>query len=528
MNTHTLTMNLEKKYLLFPIFNGVDMTHIDVSIEDKNVREFDIELATDISKVSFWSFLDITDFHGQSATIQLRGATKTGVNLIRQSEEIPEVDVPYRESLRPQFHFSQLVGWNNDPNGLVYYDGEWHLYFQHNPYGWKWGNMHWGHAVSNDLVHWHQKPIAIYNKRRGDWAFSGGAVVDENNTGGWQTGQEKVIVASWTSTGRGECISYSNDRGQTFTEYEENPVIKHQGRDPKIIWYAKKKQWVMAVYTETSSDTEEKELVRSIAFYTSNDLKRWSFQSRLDGYYECPEIFEIPVDESEDETRWVLFAADGQYSIGNFDGQKFIPEHDTKQRVHYGQYYASQTFSNSPDGRRIQIGWAQIEMEGMPFNQTFSFPHTLTLRKTDDGLRLFAEPIQEIEILHQTQQSVENVDLTDKQIAKLKVKGELFDIRANFILEGAKSIGLDIGGERITYDVSKGLLNDVPLEPENNQIALQVLVDRPMLETIGNRGRVFITSSRRILGIVDKISAFAEGGSAKLVSLEVNQLKSIW
>ena len=167
-------------------------------------------------------------------------------------------------------------------------------------------------------------------------------------------------------------------------------------------------------------------------------------------------------------------------------------------------------------------------MEGMPFNQTFSFPHTLSLRKTDDGLRLFAEPIQEIEILHQTQQSVENVDLTDKQIAKLKVKGELFDIRANFILEGAKSIGLDIGGERITYDVSKGLLNDVPLEPENNQITLQVLVDRPMLKTIGNRGRVFITSSRRILGIVDKISAFAEGGSAKLVSLEVNQLKSIW
>ena len=196
--------------------------------------------------------------------------------------------------------------------------------------------------------------------------------------------------------------------------------------------------------------------------------------------------------------------------------------------MHYGQYYASQTFSNSPDGRRIQIGWAQIEMEGMPFNQTFSFPHTLTLRKTDDGLRLFAEPIQEIEILHQTQQTVENVDLTDNQIAKLKVKGELFDIRANFILEGAKSIGLDIGGERITYDASKSLLNDVPLEPENNQITLQILVDRPMLETIGNRGRVFITSSRRILGVVEEISAFAEGGSAKLVSLEVNQLKSIW
>ncbi len=528
MSIHTLTIKLEKKYLLFPICNDADITHIDVNIKDENVREFDAELASDSEKISFWSFLDITKFNGQVATLKFKGASATGISLIRQSEEIPETDGFYSESLRPQFHFSQLIGWNNDPNGLVHYDGEWHLYFQHNPYGWRWGNMHWGHAVSKDLVHWKQKPIAIYNKRRGDWAFSGGAVLDENNTGGWQTGQEKVIVASWTSTGRGECISYSNDRGNTFTEYEGNPVVKHKGRDPKIIWYEPDKHWVMAVYTETPSSTEDNETTRSIAFYTSTDLKKWTFQSKLDGYYECPELFEMPVDGDQENTRWIIFGADSQYTIGKFDGKTFLAENDSKYQIHYGNYYASQTFSNSPDGQRIQIGWAQIEMKEMPFNQTFSFPHNLTLRTTVDGIRLFAEPIQEIKKLYEAQHAVENISLTDNQSADLEVNGELFDIHATFKLEAAKTIGINIGGEEITYNIPEKLLNDAPLEPENGEITLQILVDRPMLEIVGNQGRVFITSNRKVLGAVETISAFAEGGSAKLVRLEVNQLKSIW
>jgi len=201
------------------------------------VREFDAEIAASRDTVSFWAFLDITAFKGKVAILKVNGVTRDGMRMIVQSNEIPGSADFYIEPLRPQFHFSQKIGWNNDGNGMVYYDGEWHLYFQHNPYGWNWGNMHWGHAVSKDLVHWQQLPIAIYNNKRGDWAFSGGGVVDETNTAGWQTGKEKVIVASWTSTGRGECIAYSNDRGRTFTEYEGNPVIKHDGRDPKIVWY---------------------------------------------------------------------------------------------------------------------------------------------------------------------------------------------------------------------------------------------------------------------------------------------------
>jgi fructan beta-fructosidase len=382
--------------------------------------------------------------------------------------------------------------------------------------------MHWGHAVSKDLVHWDQLPIAIYNKRHGDWAFSGGAVIDDGNTAGWQTGKEKVIVASWTSTGRGECLAYSNDRGRTFTEYEGNPVVKHGGRDPKIIWYEPGKHWVMAVYDESE------EAGRSIAFYSSPDMKQWKLQSKLSGYYECAELFELPVDGDENNTRWVVFAADARYAIGSFDGKTFTPEHDGKHQVHHGNYYASQLFSDTPDGRRIQIGWVRIAMPGMPFNQTFSFPHRLTLRTTADGIRMFAEPVKEIDQLHKKNHSIENVGLAAGKTADLQVSGDIFDIRASFAIGNATAVGLDIGGERVTYDVRGSSLSGAAMKPVDGKVSMQVLVDRPMLEIVGNRGRVFITKQREKKGEAASVKAFADGGDAKLLSLEVNELKSIW
>ncbi len=517
----TKEIRLEKNYLLFPVRSGANMSRVELRIDGQNIREFDVELARTKEEASFWSFLDITAFQGEAATLRVTGAAEESLAMIVQADDIPGADGFYREALRPQFHFSQKLGWNNDPNGMVYYDGEWHLYFQHNPYGWKWGNMHWGHAVSEDLVHWKQLPIAMYNKRYGDWAFSGGAVVDEHNTAGWQTGQEKVIVASWTSTGRGECIAYSNDRGRTFTEYEGNPVVKHNGRDPKIIWYPPGKHWVMAVY----SQYEDKP---NIAFYTSKDLKEWQLQSRLPGYYECPEIFELPVDGGADETRWVVFAADARYAIGKFDGRVFTPEHEGKHQLHHGAYYASQTFSNAPDGRRIQIGWVQIAMPGMPFNQTFSFPHRLTLRTSADGIRMYAEPVEEIEKLHKKQHIAQDQAVGEGRAVTLDVTGDLFDIRAAFEIGEAAAVGLDIGGERISYDVKEESLDGARLPPDRGKLALQILVDRPMMEIIGNDGRVYITKPREKRGDVATIKAFAEGGDAKLLRLEVYELESIW
>ena len=201
------------------------------------MREFEIELAD--TEPDFWAFLDLTPFAGKKATIQVDSLPRSshGLDLVEQSDEIRGAENLYKEKYRPQFHFTSRRGWNNDSNGLVFYKGEWHLYYQHNPYGVQWGNMHWGHAVSEDLVHWQELPIALYPQQFGDWCFSGSAVVDVNNTAGFKKGGEDAIVAAYTSTGRGECIAYSNDRGRTFAEFRGNPVVRHEGRDPKVIWY---------------------------------------------------------------------------------------------------------------------------------------------------------------------------------------------------------------------------------------------------------------------------------------------------
>jgi fructan beta-fructosidase len=512
---------LEDNYLLIPIQNGAPSIAVDFEIDGVPVRQFDCELAPRAEEADFWAFLDLTPFGDKTATLHAKGATESQLAAIRQADSVPESDAFYREPLRPQFHFSQKLGWNNDPNGMVYHDGKWHLYFQHNPYGWKWGNMHWGHAVSDDLVHWQQLPIAIYNKARGDYAFSGGAVVDENNTAGWQQGERPPIVASWTSTGRGECLAYSNDGGRTFTEYEGNPVVKHQGRDPKIIWHEEAGHWVMAVYDESKKEG------RSVAFYSSPDLKQWTLESKLPDYYECPEIFKLAVDGDPDNTRWIVFAADGRYAVGTFDGKQFTAEHEGKHRLHHGSYYASQLFSNAPDGRKIQIGWAQIPMPDMPFNQTFSFPHELSLRNTEDGLRMFAEPVRELAKLYGRSEASASGDLFPGDPITLPGK-ELMDVEATFQLRQATKVGLQIGGERIVYDVAAKKLDDAPLAAPDSEITIRVLVDRPMLEIIGGEGRVVITRPRKQPGQIEKVTAFAEGGEAELLELSVRQLDSIW
>lgn len=511
---------LQKRYLLFPIHTGAQPVRVTLEIDGRHAREFDAEIGT-ASDVSFWAPLDVSNFVGKKSKLSL-GPDKDGFKRIRQADDLPATSNLYNEPLRPQFHFSQRLGWNNDPNGLVYYDGEWHLFFQHNPYGWNWGNMHWGHAVSHDLVHWQQLPIALYNKQYGDWAFSGGAVVDEKNTAGWQRGDVKTIVASFASTGRGECLAYTNDRGRTFVEYEGNPVVRHNGRDPKILWHEPTRHWVMAVYDEPDKDT------KNIAFYTSPNLKDWTLASKLPGYFECPEIFELPVDGNPQNTRWIVFAADAKYAIGQFDGRTFTPEHEGKRQIHYGAYYASQTFSNAPQGRRIQIGWARIDMPGMPFNQTFTFPHELTLRTTADGIRLCAEPVREISLLHEKKHQIQDLRLAAKKPVDIAVGSQLLDIRASFEIEKAHEVGLDIGGNFVRYDVAATKLNEADLKPESGRVTIQVLVDRPMLEICGNSGRVVITSPRSKLGDITHVQAFANGGEAKLMNLEVYELKSIW
>ncbi len=518
---------LEKKYLNFPVKNNAAKRRMSLIIDGETVREFEIELAP--GKPDFWVFLNISPFKGKKATLQVDALPRTskGLESIIQSDIIEGAADLYKEKYRPQFHFSSRRGWNNDPNGLVYYKGEYHLFYQHNPYGWGWGNIHWGHALSRDLVHWEELSIALYPQRFGDWCFSGSAAVDWDNTAGFKTGKDDVIVAAYTSTGRGESIAYSNDRGRTFTNYEGNPVVKHMGRDPKIIWYEPGKHWVMAVYDEFRKK-------HHIAFYTSKDLKKWNFQSRIEGYFECPEIFELPLDGNKKNTRWIIYAADGAYSIGSFNGKTFEPE-SGKHQFNYGDcFYASQTFNDTPGhgNRRVQIAWGRIGNKDMPFNQMMNFPVELTLRTTLDDIRMFAEPVRQIEkirrkrYLWRKELLVPGNDLLDG------ITGDLFEILAEFEVLEVAEFGFKIRGTTISYNVKKRELacrgNKAPLDLDDGKIRLHILVDRMSIEIFANDGRVYMP-----VGVIPpdenlSLGLFSKGGSAFVNSLEVYKLRSAW
>ena len=517
---------LEKNYLNLPIKNGAAKRRVELMVDGKTVRASDVELAPE--KPDWWAPMEIANFNGKEAVLKVNAMEPGpgGLNIVDQSDEIKGHETLYDEPLRPQFHFSQQRGWNNDPNGMVYYDSEYHLFFQHNPYGWSWSNMHWGHAVSPDMIHWKQLPTALFPWTQAvAHCFSGGGTVDEANTAGFQTSDEKVIIAAFTDTGCGEAIAYSNDRGRTFTYYEGNPVVEHKGRDPKVFWYEPGGHWVMAVYDEEGSGDSRK---RRIAFYNSPDLKNWQLQSKIDGFYECPEIFELPIDGDASNNRWVILAADAKYVIGKFDGKKFTPEHEGKHQVHWGRYYASQTFERTPDGRRIQVGWGRIDMEDMPFNQMMTFPCQLTLRTTADGVRMFAQPIEEIKSLQNERHTVENAVAKPKLPVSLETSGRLFHIRAELTLGDAKRFGLKIADRKVVYDVANSTLDDMPLAPVDGKIRLQLLIDRPSIEICGNDGRVMKTDTFRSDGEIKSIEVFAEEGTVTVNALEVYELNSAW
>ena len=514
------TIRIEHKYLNLPVHDGEPKRTVQFFVDGKEVRRFHIKLAH--KEPQFWVFSDVSDFKGKELTVKTDGLKSGSMCLeaLTNSDGIKDAENLYDEKYRPQFHFSSRRGWNNDPNGMVYYDGEWHLFYQHNPFGIHWGNMHWGHAVSPDLVHWKELGNELYPWTMAEGhCFSGGALIDRKNTAGFKTGDEDVMVAAFTDTAVGEAIAYSNDRGRTFTYYEGNPVVKHKGRDPKVIWYEPDDRWVMAVY-DIRNDS------KGIAFYTSKDLKEWEYQSRIEGYFECPEIFKLPVDGDPDNTKWVIYAADARYAVGDFDGEKFTPEHEGKHRVHYGRYYASQTFSNAPEGRRIQVGWGRIGMPGMPFNQMMTFPCRLTLRTTEEGVRMFAKPVRELSKLHEAHHGRENVTLKKKSTLDIPVSGRLFEIRAEFEVSGA-NFGLQIGDRKVTYDAENQKLADMPLEPVDGKIHMQILVDRPSIEVCGNDGRVYLTEEFHH-GEIGTVRAFAGEKSVKLNSLDVYELESTW
>lgn len=542
-------LRVEQRYLNFPVKNGVPKRRVSVAVQASNgtvippvnspikaeagtagterpTFEFEIELAE--TEPDFWVFLDLAPFLGKTVTLQVDKLREdsTALERIEQSATIRGAETLYREPLRPQFHFTSRRGWNNDPNGLVFYAGEYHLFYQHNPYGWGWGNMHWGHAISADLVHWRELPIALYPHAFGDWVFSGSAVVDARNTGGFKSGTNDVLVAAYTSTGRGECIAYSNDRGRTWTEFAGNPVVRHAGRDPRLLWHEPSQRWVMAVYDEADGK-------RWIAFYTSADLRAWQYQSRIEGFFECPDLFELPVDGDAKNRKWVLTAASSEYRLGQFDGQRFTPETPMLPGHRGNAFYAAQTYSDVPpsDGRRIQIGWGQMPTPGMPFNQMMCFPCRLTLRTTPEGVRLCFEPVEELARLHAREHHWKDRALPPGENPLAAVTAELLHVRLTVAPGDASEVRLNLRGVPIVYRTATAELSfanrKAALPLVDGALQLEVLVDRTSVELFGNGGLLYMPVNVTV-SPENRAHSLTATGHARIRSLDVYELTSAW
>ncbi len=533
----TREIRLQDRYLHLPVKHGAPKQYVFISVDDETVLDFDIRLTAD--EPDYYAFIDTTPWKNETVTIRLADSFGKDPNLlavITNDPKIKSTEPFYREKHRSQFHFSSRIGWNNDSNGMVYYKGEYHLFYQHNPYDWAWGNMTWGHAVSTDLVHWKELGDAIHPDHLGT-IFSGSAVIDHDNTAGFQTGDEKPMVCFYTSAGgrnrasRGQpftqSIAYSNDRGRTFTKYEDNPIIGHingGNRDPKVIWHEPTSQWVMVLYLDN----------REMGFFVSEDLKNWEMTGKLKCFHECPELFELPVDGNPENTKWVLYGASGDYLLGSFDGREYTPETDPIRFQHGNCFYASQTFNNIPesDGRRIQIAWARVATPGMPFNQMMTFPVSLTLRTTDKGIRMFAEPVREINKLHAKKYAWKNTNIKPGENPLSAITGELFHITAELKPENATECGLRIRGVPIVYDAAGRQLKckgkTASLEPENGRIRLEILVDRGIIEIFANDGRVYMPIGGLLTDNEKTLELFTTGGSTLLESLQVFELRSAW
>jgi sucrose-6-phosphate hydrolase SacC (GH32 family) len=494
-----------------------------------------------------WCTWDVKAWMGKQAKLQIVD-TDTGqwghinVDQIIQTDKPPVPPVGteaiYQESLRPQFHFSSAANWINDPNGLVFYAGEYHLFFQHNPSGMNWGNMTWGHAVSPDLVHWTQLADALKPDALGTM-FSGSAVVDWNNTSGFGSGTEKPLIAMYTAAGgtnpesRGrlfsQCIAWSNDKGRTWTKYSQNPVIAHiagENRDPKVVWYEPDHRWIVALYKEGNT----------YALFSSPDLKKWTLLQDviLPGCSECPDFFPMPVEGDAAKTKWVFTAADGHYLVGSFDGSHFAPEQPVQQ-VDFGRnYYAVQTFSDIPktDGRRIQLAWMRDgKYPRMPFNGQMSFPAEMTLKTTKEGLRIFRMPVREIESLQGPARKWTDLDLNPGENPLADLTGDLFHIRADLLVGSARTVGFKIRGQTVSYDVAShtlSALGEAPVQLENGHLHLEILIDRTSIETFANDGRVSFTSCF-LPGRTDHpLEMFCDGGKANIAAMSVFPLKSAW
>jgi fructan beta-fructosidase len=472
-----------------------------------------------------------------AAALVLRPVTPAWAGVAADYPEFPYPPSRYDEPHRGQFHFSPRGGWMNDVNAPLYHDGVYHLFFQHNPHGLAWDTMHWGHATSTDLVHWTQRPIALEPGVHPGDLWSGGGVVDTANTSGLGAGGAAPIVV-FTGTD-GVSVAYSTDGARTFQPYDGGRKVitmPAHSRDPKVLWHAPTRRWVMVVWSDAGGNAAH--------VYTSPNLLDWTFRSRFaaDWLVECPDLFPLRVDGTGPE-KWVLTDASGEYVVGAFDGERFTAEQAGPQRMDHGRtsfegsFYGGLTFSGMPDGRTVQMVWMPGN-RGAGWTGSASFPAELGLRSYPEGLRVTRTPVAEIAALRAgtrewSGRTVYGADDLDG------VTADTYELTAEFDVASstAARFGLrlharaDGGYDRaVTYDRAAGTLDGAPLPAVDGRIRLRVLVDRGQLEIFGNDGRLSLTETVAFDSSPGSrgIRLFADGGTARLVSLRLHPLRSAW
>jgi fructan beta-fructosidase len=525
----------EKKYLVLPVKNGAPKKNLELWLNGNLVRYFDMELAD--GEADWLAYLDISEWKGKPVELRVDKLDRSSNAFHQVLQSDNDGGKAYNEELRGQFHFSPKRGWTNDPNGMCYYKGEYHLFFQHNPYGRGWGNMTWGHAVSKDMVHWKEVGDAIHPDGFGPM-FSGSAVVDSANTSGLGSPNDPPMVMFFTGARAwGQGLAWTRD-GRSFQKLGHTVVnrINKDNRDPKVFWYAPEKHWVMVLWVERQNGENTME------FLTSPDLKNWTPASMVSGgigedryLFECPDFYELEVEGRPGEKRWILSAANSMYTIGTFDGKTFRPELERLLTQVGRDYYAAQTFNNEPTGRRIEIGWWRTHTDkgNSSFNQSMTVPMELKLVETPAGLRVKRVPVVELESLRGERVMTGTVTLSDNSSNPAAgVYSELMEIITELQPGKAKSIKFAIKGLDLTYDVASqelsadGVKAKVPLEGEN--LRLRIFVDRIGIEVFAQDGLFYMPINKNLSAAAPALSVKAEGGKVKFSKLDVFALRSAW
>ncbi len=471
---------------------------------------------------------------------------------------------------RPQVHFTPEENWMNDPNGLVFHDGEYHLYYQYNPYGNTWGHMSWGHATSSDLVAWEHHRVAI-PERKTHMVFSGSAVVDRDNTSGLCPEGETCLLAYYTyatETIQNQWLAVSTDKGYSYTDYSDNPLIdlgKRDFRDPKVFWYAPEEKWVMVV----ALPKEYK-----ILFYESKDGLAWKRtgefgnEGQTTGIWECPDMFPLQVENEPEGTKWVLLVSGPgphpryngmQYWVGDFDGKTFSNNNsaDKVLWLDYGKdFFAGVSYNNVPDDRRIMIGWANSWVYGQkiptsPWRSMMSIPRELSLYKYPDGIRLKQHIVREMEnylqkadisdsFLLNPENSPMNFENTGKTYQiDLEVKPEQQGTLEIELLKSERystKIRINFSSKRIIYDRSNSGYTDFdpafakrdtipfPSGLSRNTMDLSILVDECITEIFINEGELCITNQVFPFKDCNSLSVSSSDGAFEITHFKVSQI----